>query len=459
MNTPESTASGRSTGMTKILTVAWREFKYTALTKAFVFGAIILPMVIWAVIAVMPLLISREPPPLTGTIAIVDESGLVSAEAEKAFRAAAERSKDTVGDAIAIVGAAQSGDIAAMQGMAEPIGTVNITVEGTTDPTAAEALRERVRSNELLGVAVIDPQLLTDQPQNATLELLVQSTSSPKHTTMYERILRSATVKARVALTGGNYEQLSAMLKNPVMDTQRVARGGGTAKESVVARIFVPFGFMLLLWISVFSSGQYLLTTTIEEKSNKVMEVLLSAVSPMQLLAGKILGQALVSAVLIGVYGVVAMSGLALLSMADLVPPMLLVYLVIYYVMAYFMVATMMAAVGSAVSDLREAQALVTPAMLVLMVPMILWMPISDSPNGMLAVVTSFIPPVIPFVMILRLAASEPIPMWQTMLSLVIGFASMFVMLWAAARIFRVGVLMQGKPPSPLELLKWIHYQ
>jgi len=459
MNIPESTTAGRSTGLTKILAVAWREFKYTALTKAFVFGALLLPMLLWAVMALAPLLASGEPPPLTGTLAIVDPSGLVASEAEKAFKAEAEKANGAVSNTIAMVGAAQSGDMAAIQTLVDPVERVNITIEVTTDPAATEALRERVRSNDLLGVAVVDPELLTAQSKNAKLELLVQSTSSPKHTQLYERILRTATVKARVASTGGDYEQLTAMLTRPEVDTERVARGGGTAKENRVARLMVPFGFMLLLWISVFSSGQYLLTTTIEEKSNKVMEVLLSAVSPMQLLTGKILGQALVSLVMIVVYGGVAMSGLAFLALADLVPPMLLIYLAIYYAMAYFMVATMMAAVGSAVSDLREAQALVTPAMLVLMVPLILWYPISDSPNGLVATITSFIPPVIPFVMVLRLAASEPIPVWQTMLSIVVGFASMFVMLWAAARIFRVGVLMQGKPPSPLELLKWIRYQ
>ncbi len=449
----------KSNGTAKVLAVAWREFKYTALTKAFVFGALILPLIIWAIIGLTPLLISREPPPLTGTLAIVDPSGLVAAEAEKGFRAAAERPKDLTGQAMAAVAAAQSGDPSALQNATDMTGPVNITVEPTTDASQAEALRERVRSNELLGVVVVDQKLLTADAEGGKLELLVQTTSSPKHTSLYERILRDATVKARVTATGGDYAKLTSILKRPEIDTQRVARGGGTAKERGDARMLVPMVFMLLLWIATFSSGQYLLTTTIEEKSNKVMEVLLSAVSPMQLLTGKILGQGLVSLVIIVVYGGVAMSGLAFLSMADLIQPSLLVYLALYYVMAYFMIATMMAAVGSAVSDLREAQALVTPAMLVLMLPMILWLPISDNPNGMLATVTSFVPPAIPFVMILRLAGSEPVAAWQIAVSIVVGFAAMFAMLWAGARIFRVGVLMQGKPPSPLELLKWIRYR
>jgi ABC-2 type transport system permease protein len=132
------------------------------------------------------------------------------------------------------------------------------------------------------------------------------------------------------------------------------------------------------------------------------------------------------------------------------------VYLAVFFIMAYFMVASMMAAVGSAVSDLREAQSLVGPVMMVLIVPIMLWMPIVQNPNGMLATVAGFVPPATPFVMILRLtAATEPIPMWQTIASIVWGFACALGMLWLAARIFRVGVLMQGKPPTPKELVKW----
>jgi ABC-2 type transport system permease protein len=118
----------------------------------------------------------------------------------------------------------------------------------------------------------------------------------------------------------------------------------------------------------------------------------------------------------------------------------------------------MMAAIGSAVSDLQEAHALVTPAMLVLFVPMILFVPVSQSPNGVLAVVTSYIPLLTPFVMILRVTAAEPIPLWQIISATAVGFIGVFLMVWMAARIFRVGVLMTGKPPSPMELIKWMRY-
>ena len=215
--------------------------------------------------------------------------------------------------------------------------------------------------------------------------------------------------------------------------------------------------FMMLIWIATFTSGNYLLTTTIEEKSNKVMEVLLSAISPMQLLAGKILGQAGVSAVILCMYGSAALAGLVTFALLDLIPFSHLLMFVIFFVIAYFMIATIMAAVGSAVSELRDAQSLMGPVMLILIIPLALWPVLSEHPNGMIATISSFTPPLLPFVMILRVTAStEPVALWQIVLSIGIGFGSVIVMVWMCARIFRIGILMQGKPPNIIQLVKWI---
>ena len=207
------------------------------------------------------------------------------------------------------------------------------------------------------------------------------------------------------------------------------------------------------------SGGQYLLMSTIEEKSNKVMEVLLSAVSPLQLMAGKIIGQCLAGLIIVGVYSSLGLTSLVALKSMDLVTTAQLVYLAVYFIMGYLMMSSINAAIGSAVSDIREANSLVGPLMMLFAVPWVLWMPISQAPNGAVAVAFSFIPPVIPFVMILRVAAEEPVAAWQIAASIVWGFACTAGMIWMGARIFRVGVLMTGKPPSPWELLKWVRYR
>jgi len=449
-------ASAEKSGNTsKVLSVAWREFKYTALTKGFLFSALILPFGMFLLmLVVMPLLMSQETPPLKGTIAIIDPTGLVAPEVTHDFgelRGSGEP---------ATAGTSASSSAKKLADAITRPQSIDISVEATRDPADADALRERVRRNELLALAVIDPKIVSRDPGDATIQLLVPSGSSTIHTGIYLDVLKGATLRARVEASGEDYAAVSKLFASPRIDTQRVSERGETAKEQRDLRMIIPIGFMLILWICTFTSGQYLLTTTIEEKSNKVMEVLLSAVSPMQLLFGKILGQACVSLVMFAVYGGVGSFGIVMLKMLDLIPGSLVVYLILYAVMAYFMVATIMAAVGSAVSDLREAQSLVAPVMVMLMVPLMLWLPISQNPNGMLATVTSFIPPLIPFVMILRVSAStEPVAVWQVIASMVVGFGATIGMVWVAARIFRIGVLMQGKPPTPLELLRWATYK
>ena len=107
--------------------------------------------------------------------------------------------------------------------------------------------------------------------------------------------------------------------------------------------------------------------------------------------------------------------------------------------------------------ELHEAQSLVAPAMVALVLPLVLWLPISENPNGPVAIAFSFIPPASPFVNVLRItASSEPVPLWESLLAFAVGCGSVLAMLWAGARVFRVGVLMQGKTPTPRELLRWI---
>jgi len=419
--------------MRRIGTVAWREFRHTALTKAFIIGAVVLPLVMFAVIPLVPMLTKSTPKPLTGRVVVIDPQGGVAAAFETALL-----SKD-----------------AAPRDREDPFGgtvDVQVKVERIADPGRETELRKEVGDGALAALVVVARD---DKGEKA--EVLVPSASSPKHTRRLESAAREAVVRARVAGAGENYDRLRELMRSERVDTSRISPKGDAARESTELRMLVPAGFMFLLWIAVFTSANYLLTSTIEEKSNRVMEVLLSAVSPMELLCGKLVGQAAVSTVMLAMYGGVALSGLGAVAMLDVVPPSHILWLVVWFPIAYFMVAAIMASIGSAVSDLREAQSLVGPAMLALMVPLMLWLPIVENPNGALAVAFSFIPPASPFVNVLRLtAANEPVPLLQSILAVLVGIASVAALLWAGARIFRVGVLMQGKTPTPRELLRWI---
>jgi len=198
------------------------------------------------------------------------------------------------------------------------------------------------------------------------------------------------------------------------------------------------------------------LTTTVEEKSSRVVEVLLSAVSPMQLMTGKVIGQMAVGLLLLAIYsgmGVASLVSFALLGLVDL---SLLFYLGIFYVIAYFVIGSLMAAVGAAVNEMREAQTLMTPIVMCMMVPWLLWLPITRSPDSNFSVFMSFLPPINPFVMMLRMTSTTPPPLWQVWLSITIGIGSAFAALWFAAKVFRIGLLLHGKPPTFRTLVKWV---
>ena len=442
--------------LTKVALIAWREFRFTALTKGFIFGAVAMPVLMFGVIALMPMLLSRESPPLVGTIVIADPSGTILPRARDIL-ASPPSNVEVLQD----LAENPTTDPAAQLDALSELGdtpTQRIEVEWRAEQSldAIEPMKSELREGLILAGAAIPIASLDPSVEAKPFELYIPSSLSPKHVRQITRAIQQAVEDERIARSGIDANLISRLAKVPSPATTRISPEGGEAQERTELRLIVPGAFMMLLWICVFTSANYLLTTTIEEKSNKVMEVLLAAASPMQLLAGKILGYSMVSLVMLVMYGGLGMAGLAAATMLDLVPMSHIAYLLIFFVMAYFMVSSMMAAVGSAVSDLREAQSLVGPVMMLLIVPLMLWAPIIENPNGPLATIASFIPPASPFVMVLRLTAStEEIPIWQTALAIAWGFGCAWGMLWLAARIFRVGVLMQGKPPTPKELVKW----
>jgi ABC-type Na+ efflux pump permease subunit len=454
--------------MSRLRSVAWREFKHTALTKAFIIGAIVFPLIMWAVFPLLAALTQRTVPPFAGTLALIDPTGEVAAAAHEEFdeqrlRAQREAAIEQTEDLIRAAGtdpaaAVANPDVAnVMTALSEP--PVNITVEVFGDDTELTDLKRRVRAGEFVAVATVDPALLdAEQAKGASVGLFVPSNIKSDHTRILKRRLGDSVVRARALRSGQDADLLRDLVRRPSFESIALTDDGSEARESIVMKEILPFAFLMLLWITAFTSGQYLLTTTIEEKSNKVMEVLLSAVSPLQLMAGKILGQGLVALVMLVMYGGLLFGAIVIFATLDLIPPLHLVYFALYFVMAYFYIAAAMAAVGSAVNDLHEAQSLMGPVMMVLVLaPLASGFVGSQDPNGTIATVFSFIPPVTPFAMITRITAGQ-VPFWQIGLSLVVGYAGVVAGLWCCAKIFRIGVLMQGKPPSPMEMLRWIRY-
>ena len=218
----------------------------------------------------------------------------------------------------------------------------------------------------------------------------------------------------------------------------------------------LPFAFVGLLLFGVMMGGQGLVTSTVEEKSSRVIEVLLSAVSPFELLAGKILGQMGVSLVVLALYIGLGLMLLVSFTMLGLLDITLVFYLMVFFVITYLTIGSAMVAVGSAVNEMREAQSLMMPIMLTMMVPWVLAAPIAREPNSTFGIAMSFIPPVNTFAMLLRLTSSAPPPAWQVWLTIGIGVGSVVAAVWCTSKIFKIGLLMYGKPPDFKTLVRWV---
>jgi ABC-type Na+ efflux pump permease subunit len=457
----------------KVATVAWREFRQTVMRPIFVIAILGIPVLIAGAggVAAM-MLMSHKEPPLVGTIAVVEASGEVAEAARLDFdpsridRDRARRQEEAAQKVL------EGGNAFGTHDMPFQRGDVRIEIESiaaTPDEAMIALLRERLLQKTLLAIALIDPEVVaTPDPamprgERPKFRLIVAEGTDSDNVQLIEERLGQAIVRVRATRAALEPEQAIAMIQRPQVLTTRVTTGGADVSDDrgvrEVKRQLIPMVFMMLIWIGTFTSAQHLMMSTIEEKSTKVMEVLLSAVSPLQLMTGKIIGYGAVGLLIVLTYASLAIAGLvAFATFTDFVAWIDLLYLAVFYVMAYAMIACLLAAVGSAVSDVREANTLMTPVMLVLMVPLMLWMPITHSPNGAVATICSFVPPAIPFAMILRLVAEEPVPLWQVPASIVWGYACVIGMLWFASKVFRVGVLMYGKPPSPLELIKWVRY-
>ncbi|MBK7405013.1 MAG: ABC transporter permease [Phycisphaerales bacterium] len=460
----------------KVVAVAWREFSSTVLTKAFVIGAFIIPGLAAAAI---PLIVKftnqAKAPVLAGTVAVIDHSGSLAdrireqLSPEGLARQAAEGSAE-IQKHLAELG---GGDVSnymndpMVQGMiAQAFGQPpNLSVEVLPAETEPESVQSRLKPVEadkpdaLLALAVIAPDAV-DKAEGAEefggYQLFVRGKTDDRNIDHIRTGVRRAILDKRYAEAGVDGKQLSALTTVASGRPQEITDSGEARSSTAELNIMLPFGFMILLMMSVMVGGQYLLTTTIEEKSSRVVEVLLSAVSPMQLMTGKIIGQMVVGLVLLSVYASVGAATLSAFALLDLLSIDKIIFMLIYFVLAYFIIASLMAAIGSSVNELREAQSLMGPVMMVIMLPYFFWLPISRDPNSTLSLVLSMTPPMSPFAMMVRITSTEPPPMWQILLSIGLTAAAAYLCVWLAAKVFRVGLLMYGKPPNFKTLIRWV---
>lgn len=451
--------------MRKIWVIAGREYLASVRTKAFLISLILMP-ILFGGGAIAHMLLEGRVDLEDKRLVVIDGTGRLLAALE---REAAERNAKDIRDPRN--GRQLDSKILVEAGPPPPL-----------DDQQRLALSDRIRRRQIHAFVEIDAAVLTATNQPRRLELdaplegggLPGRPPAPEHVRFYSesagsRVLNrwfvrtlTAAVQSLRLRDAGLDEALVARATAPVeVDAMglysRTPAGQIKSgdRSSRVTAFVLPIAIMMLMFLSLMVS-QTMMHSTLEEKQQKIAEVLLGSARPFELMLGKLLGNTGVSLTTVGIYLIGGLGLLHRYGQADLLRNDVVVWFLIYQALGVVMFGSIFVAVGAAVNDIKEAQNLILPVMLVLVMPMMIWFRLVEEPMSRFSTGMSLFPLWTPLLMPMRLAATAAVPLWQPAVGALLTLAAVLACSWAAGRIFRIGILMQGKPPRVGELVRWV---
>jgi len=413
------------------LHVIRREYVEIVRRKSFVIGTIVAPLLM-ATFFLAPVLLSFFVPSQQFHLAVVDQTGEVGA----AFVAAL---KDTLADGRAKYAATL-------------VPATGGRYEGAREETVA-GVREGA-----LDIVVAIPATVFDDGGASYITKEVRNFQILED---LENVLTDIVMRRRLAREGVDTERVASLTTPVRLEMSQITAKGGVEKKDFLTEWAVVFVFVMILYASLLTWGITISRGILEEKSSRVIEVLLSSVRPRQLLFGKVIGIGLAGLTQFAVWSLagIALTGmggamaLSALSSVD-IPPVVWLYFVGFFLLGFLLYASIFTVVGSICSNEQDAQQLQGIVTLPMIIPILTLMLIIQNPNGPIAVALSFIPLFTPMIMMARVVIVAP-PLWQVLLSLALLAASIHLAISFSARVFRVGILMYGKRPSLREVIRW----
>ncbi len=274
-------------------------------------------------------------------------------------------------------------------------------------------------------------------------------------------------------------KQLAATRTNVQFDTLKVGQKGEAVKSSTEVAMAMGYIAGFLIYIFIFIYGTMVMKGVMEEKSSRIVEVIISSVKPFQLLFGKVVGIGLVGLTQILIWivlGMLLFAGSALLSgqslaetanqnkaaailqmVGNLNIPLILFALIFYFIGGFLLYASLLGAIGSAVDSDEDAQQLMLPVSMPLIFSLVILFAVAKNPEGSLAFWTSLIPLTSPVTMMVRIPYG--VPAWELILSMGLLVASILGTIWMAGKIYRTGILMYGKKVTLKEIVRWLFYK
>jgi len=417
--------------MNKIFAIIKREFKESVLKKSFIIMTLLTPLIMVA-FTIVPTMLAKLEVEEPTVISIFDETDFI---------------RNNLTDAL------------------------NDTLKGGTPRFIINMLN---KNSDRVETIEQQKQLITDESINGFLYIpndiiekgeLTYYSKNVANFDLNRRIRKSVnsiTVDHRLKNSGLDHELINKLNKSVEMKTIKITKEGAESERGFETEFFSTFIFVFILYITLIMYGFVLMRSIIEEKTTRIIEVLLSSANPFQIMAGKIIGQGSVG---LTQYLIWAIFGTLLIFIGpSLMPvsanvfsfsPSILFYFALFYLLGYFLYATLYTGVGAITNTDQEAQQMATPITLMLVVPIILLTFMVKNPDNSVIEIMSYVPFFSPMIMFARINLAEPslIEIWTSIGILV---ASIILMIWVSSKVFRVGILMYGKRPTLPEIIRWL---
>ena len=434
--------------MRKILRFVKREYLAAVKTKGFIIMLLLMPVLMGGSGIAMYLL-RGQVDTTDKKVAVVDRSGIIT---DVVLKAAEGRNSAAVFDK-------ETGK------KVQPSYLFEVLEPNETDPRAQRLeLSDRIRKGELHAFLEIGPNVLHPTGDQNTFRIKYHGKNAAIDNirNWLNNTINPHLRKMRLSEAGieeSKADEIMAWLQVEAMGLVSVDEETGEIKEArrtgEAEAILVPAVLFFLMFMLVMMGAMPLLQSTMEEKTQRIAEVLMGSLKPHEFMAGKVLGGLLVSLTGASVYVLGGVFFMGRIGLTDFIPFHMIPWFFTFLILEIVMVGSILAALGSACNDPKDAQNLTFPAMFPVFFPMFIFMPVLQEPTSVFATWLSMFPLFTPMLMLIRKAAPMGIPAWQPWVGLVEVILFTIFIVWVGGRIFRVGILMQGGPPKLSNILKW----
>ncbi len=415
--------------MKKIFSIAWWEYITKVRTKVFLISLVLMPIFILG-FSILPTILIEKVEAGQKVIGVADLSGWVfdafNEKVSKEFKL--------------------------------PDGRQSYVIVKITTPTSSNDINEiKKHANQLVVNGKIEGYLII--PKNfgedtLSFQYIAQNVGNLKDLERFRSVLQEILVGANLEKHGVGRDKVSQIIKTVKYTTIKISKRGEEEKADFLGIFFSSYIFIFALMILVLTGGQMLIRSVVEEKSNRVVELLLSSCTANQLMAGKIIGLGMVGLTQMFVWALMGFYFISGYALTSINLEVLLISLV-YFMLGYLFYSAVFVAVGAPVNSEYEAQQIAGYVSILMVLPIAFAFLIMQNPDLPLIKILSFIPIFTPSFMVARIPIKMP-SLWEILGTTFILALSVLGMIWVAGRIFRIAILSYGKFPSFKELISWI---